>query len=150
MNMKTVLTKTLIALALVVSLPSLSFSQSEAAVEEHAAEKKAALESAEQWLNLIDNAKYAESWEVAAKLFISNVTLEQWEKGAEGVRAPLGKVISRQLIGERYLTEMPGAPDGQYMMIQYNTVFENKKEAVETVIPLVEDGVWKVSGYHVK
>jgi len=148
--MKTLISRTFVAFALLISVPFLSYSQTEEAAEEHTAEKKAALESATQWLDLIDNAKYAESWEVAAKLFIANVTLEQWEKGAEGVRAPLGKVISRKVIGGKYLTEMPGAPDGEYVMIQYSTVFENKKEATETVVPLVEDGVWKVSGYHVK
>lgn len=148
--MKRIFSTAIFALTFALALPSLSYGQTENTETQHDAEKKAALASVEQWLDLIDSKKYAASWEAAAKLFITNVTLEQWEKGAEGVRAPLGKVISRKLIGARYLTEMPGAPDGEYVMVQYQTEFENKKEATETVVPLVEDGSWKVSGYHVK
>ena len=44
-----------------------------------------------------------------------------------------------------------GTADGEYVILQYQTVFENKAEAVETVTPMVDwDGAWKVSGYFVK
>jgi len=37
------------------------------------------------------------------------------------------------------------------VIIQYETSFENKKAAVETVTPMLEaDGSWKVTGYFVK
>jgi len=46
---------------------------------------------------------------------------------------------------------MPGAPDGKYVIIQYDTVFENKASAVETVTPMVDpDGSWRVSGYFIR
>jgi hypothetical protein len=32
-----------------------------------------------------------------------------------------------------YKTSLPGAPDGEYVVLIFNTVFENKKAAVETV-----------------
>lgn len=134
-----------------VALPYFSAAQTESVkTEENLAEKKAALESVESWLTLIDATKYNKSWDAAAKLFQDNVAKADWKKSVEGVRAPLGKVVSRTMVAQRYLTKMPGAPDGQYVILQYATVFENKKEAMETVIPLVENGEWKVSGYHVK
>jgi len=49
------------------------------------------------------------------------------------------------------MTSMPGAPDGEYVVIQFESSFANKKSAVETVTPMKgEDGVWRVSGYYIK
>ena len=46
---------------------------------------------------------------------------------------------------------LPGAPDGKYVVIQYDTVFENKSSAVETIIPMADpDGAWRVSGYFIR
>ena len=46
---------------------------------------------------------------------------------------------------------LPGGPDGSYVVILYDTSFENKKEAVETVTPMLDpDGIWRVSGYYIQ
>jgi hypothetical protein len=46
---------------------------------------------------------------------------------------------------------LPGAPDGEYVVIQFATSFENKKSAIETVTPMLDsDGEWRVSGYFIK
>jgi hypothetical protein len=45
---------------------------------------------------------------------------------------------------------LPGAPDGEYVVIQFESSFEKKKSAVETVTPMLEkDGKWRVSGYYI-
>ena len=37
------------------------------------------------------------------------------------------------------------------MPIQYDSVFENKDSAVETVTPMLDpDGTWRVSGYFIR
>jgi hypothetical protein len=42
-------------------------------------------------------------------------------------------------------------PDGQYVVIQYKTAFENKKAGVETITPMLDkDKKWRVSGYFIK
>ena len=67
------------------------------------------------------------------------------------VRGPLGKLISRKVIGTEYRTELPGAPDGEYLIIQFATSFEHKQSAVETVTPMRDrEGTWRVSGYYIK
>jgi len=67
------------------------------------------------------------------------------------VRKPLGKVLSRKVINSTYTTLLPGAPDGQYVVIQFETSFENKHNAVETVTPMLEpNGQWRVSGYYIR
>ena len=110
-----------------------------------------ALAAAEAWLATVDGGDYGKSWDDAAKLFRSAVTKEDWEQAAAGVRAPLGAVTSRKLKSKQAMTSLPGAPDGHYVVIQFETVFEHKSEAVETVTPMLDDdGVWRISGYFVR
>jgi len=110
-----------------------------------------AQKAAESWLKLTDAGDAAASWEQAAKLFKGAVTKEQWAQALAGVRPPLGKVISRKLMSRQYSEKLPGAPGGKYVTIQYQTVFENRASAVETVTPMQDpDGVWRVSGYFVR
>jgi hypothetical protein len=67
------------------------------------------------------------------------------------VREPLGKVISRKLQSAQFTKSLPGAPDGQYVVIRYDTSFSNKQSAVETITPMLDkDGQWRVSGYFIK
>ena len=112
---------------------------------------EAATRAARQWLELIDNGKYGRSWEQAADYFKSAASKDQWEKSLNTVRAPLGKVIHRTAKTKTHKRELPGAPHGRYVVIQFETSFENKKSAVETVTPMLDsDGAWRVSGYYIK
>ena len=107
--------------------------------------------AAESWLKLTDAGDAGASWDQAAKLFRGAVTKEQWTQALAGVRPPLGKVISRKLATRQYSEKVPGAPDGKYVTIQYETAFEKKASAVETITPMLDpDGIWRVSGYFIR
>jgi hypothetical protein len=107
--------------------------------------------NASAWLALVDEGKYGESWETASSLFKGKVTKEQWQQAAASARGPLGKLVSRKLKDAKAADSLPGAPDGKYVVLQYDTVFERKKEAVETVTPMRDpDGVFRVAGYFVR
>ena len=113
--------------------------------------EKAAVISAEKWLGLVDSQKYPESWTEAAEYFKNAVTQEQWKQAVQGARKPLGKVVSRKVKTKVYRRSLPGAPDGEYAVIQFDTSFANKKSAIETVTPMMDkDGIWRVSGYYIK
>ena len=112
--------------------------------------EKIAIATAEKWLALVDTGKYAESWREAASYFRTSVEQEQWKHSLTAVRKPLGKLLSRKVKNRKYLTSLPGAPDGEYLVIQFETSFANKKSAIETVTPMREkDGKWRVSGYYI-
>jgi hypothetical protein len=114
------------------------------------AERDAAV-AADAWLKLVDDAKYADSWEQAAAYFKQAVPSEQWQRQVGAVRQPLGKLVSRTPKSKKYTTALPGAPDGKYVVIEYDTVFEHKSSATETVTPMQDpDGSWRVSGYYIK
>jgi uncharacterized protein DUF4019 len=115
------------------------------------ADKAAAVKSTETWLGLIDSRKYGESWDEAAELFKKHVSREQWKTLIDATRSPLGKLVSRKMVSSEYSKTLPGAPDGEYVVIQVETSFENKKAAVETLASMKDkDGLWRVSGYFVK
>ena len=113
--------------------------------------ERAGVEAAEAWLRMIDERDYSQSWDEAAVLFRNAVNKETWLQQVEAFRRPLGKCTNRKLKGTTYSTTMPGAPDGEYVVIQFDSSFENKMAAIETVTPMKEeDGTWKVSGYFIK
>ncbi len=111
----------------------------------------AAQAAAVSWLKLVDAGNYEASWDQAAKLFKGAVTREQWKQAAAGARGPLGTLVSRKVKSREYTEKLPGAPDGKYVVIQFDAVFEKKAAAIETVTPMLDpDGVWRVSGYFIK
>ncbi len=106
---------------------------------------------AERWLADVDGAKFAESWMGAASAFRSAIDQPGWVKAVTSVRGPLGVVKSRALRSAHFTTSVPGAPEGQYVVITYDTAFEKRPQSVETVTPTKDtDGQWRVSGYFVK
>jgi hypothetical protein len=130
-----------LGLLLVVGIASAQNSQKE----------KVAVTSAEKWLAVVDTGKYAESWREAASFFRNAITKEQWEQSMLSFRKPLGRLISRKVRSTIYTTSLPGAPDGKYVVITFESVFENKASAIETVTPMFDkDGKWRVSGYFIK
>jgi hypothetical protein len=110
-----------------------------------------ALKAAEEWLALIDANDYGRSWDEAAELFKKSITKEMWEQSIRAVRPAMGDFISRSVKSAEYATSLPGAPDGEYVVIQFSAKFTNKKSAIETVTPMKDpDGKWRVSGYYIK
>lgn len=109
--------------------------------------ERAALE----WLALADGADVAGTWAAAATLFQCAVSEEEWVRLLNAVRAPFGAVVARTLRTGRAATELPGAPDGEYVVLEFDTRFERKRGATETVTPMRDaDGRWRVSGYYIR
>lgn len=111
---------------------------------------QAAVKAAESWLALADAGAYADSWRQGAALFRAAVTEQGWDQALRAARAPYGAVKARVLVAAQYTRKLPGAPEGDYVVIQYRTEFA-AKPGVETVTPMREaDGSWKVSGYYIR
>lgn len=115
------------------------------------AKEEAAVAVATAWLGLVDGGEFDKSWDEAASFFKNAVTKDQWGQSLKGVRTPLGNLVSREMTSASYKTSLPGAPDGEYVVIQFKSSFSSKKDAVETVTPMMDkDGKWRVSGYYIK
>ena len=117
----------------------------------HSNTNNAAVEPAQDWLRDIDAGNYPQSWTNAAAGFQAAITPEKWMESMQAFRRPLGSLISRKVISAQEMSSLPGAPDGRYIVMQFETSFTNKKSAVETVTFILEkDGQWKAAGYYIK
>src|SRR5688572_32973395 len=74
--------------------------------------------AAVQWLSLSDGARYGDAWEQAAVYFRDSIRKPDWEAAAKAARGPLGSVKSRSLKSAVVKTELPGMPDGEYVVIE--------------------------------
>lgn len=112
---------------------------------------KPAMGVAEAWLASVDAGNYGASWEAAAPLFREAIAKVKWETSMESAPAPLGTPINRKLRQAFYTRVLPNAPEGEYVVIQYDTRFENRPLSTEIVTPMkAGDGTWKVSGYIIR
>jgi DNA-binding CsgD family transcriptional regulator len=99
-------------------------------------------ETARQWLSLVDQDKWDESYKQTGKAFRKMNTPQVWAETSRKMRQSLGKVISRSFAGEENL---PAPPYG-YQVVKFHTSYANKPDAVETVALNEEDGHWRVVG----
>ena len=134
------------SLAIVAVLTTASAQRSNAETPEGAAEAAARV-----WLGLVDAGDYAKSWVTGAEYFRNLVLQAQWVTSVAQVRGSLGGLKSRRLVSAKYTRSLPGAPDGEYVVIQFATSFEKRAQATETVTPMKDrDGRWRVSGYYIR
>jgi len=114
------------------------------------ADENAAVAASKQWLSVADKGRYGQCWDQSASFFKANVKKKDFEAKLKASRGQFGDLVSRKLKTKQFTTTMPGAPDGKYVVIQYDTSFSQKESAVETITPMFDKGAWKVSGYYVK
>lgn len=112
--------------------------------------ESAAAAAAREWVALVDDGRWEESWRAAAAMFKTQLTAQQWTASVEPVRQPLGTVSSRVFQSSTATNSLPGAPPGQYEVVQFQTNFAQKAGAVETVVMVRESSAWKVAGYFIR
>ena len=114
-------------------------------------ENLAAQAAATSWVALIDQGQYAASWQSAAASFKGAVPQQKWVEAVGAARGPFGGLNSRSVKSSTATKTLPGAPDGEYVVLQFNTAFEKKAAALETITMLHDpDGQWRVVGYFVR
>lgn len=99
---------------------------------------------------LVDQGKWHESWEAAAALFRSQVSDARWAEMVTPVRQPLGPVVSRRFESVLRSKTLPGAPDGDYEILKFQTAFAQRRDSVETVMLVREASGWRVFGYFIR
>lgn len=113
-------------------------------------QQQIAQRAAEAWLVGADAGQYGESWDAAAELFKKAVTRQQWTDALTQVRAPLGALRSRKFRASQFVTDLPNAPTGEYVVIEYDSQFANGAAMIERITPAKDpDGTWRVSGYFI-
>jgi len=109
------------------------------------------IEAAQTWLALVDAGKFGLAWDDASPHLKSVVTRAKWIAGMSEARKPFGKLKERTPARFARSHSMPGAPEGDYSIIEFETEFANGKRATEQIIWMLGDnGVWRVSGYYIR
>jgi hypothetical protein len=122
--------------------------QAHARLEVTPLDLKEAADVSQNWLNLLDQGKYGESWDAASNIFRYTLKREEWIKAATKLRQPLGRVLSRQLMNEQPKKNPAGLPEGLYMLMAYKTAFQNRPDGIELVtLVWSTDNTWKVLSY---
>ena len=99
-------------------------------------------DTARQWLTLLDEGRWDESYQATSASFRELNTPQIWATVSEKVRTPLGAVVSRTFVSQENL---PAPPDG-YEVVKFQTRFANEAVALETVSLRRENGSWRVAG----
>jgi len=109
-----------------------------------------ATQAADAWLELIDAGRYGASWDAAAASFKEAIDRVKWETTVDGVRSKIGVVVKRKLRAARHARNLPNSPEGEYVVIENTTIFENRPLSTETVTLMRQkDDSWRVAGYFI-
>lgn len=101
--------------------------------------------AARAWLALVDDGKYDEAYEARCDLWQSKVTAENSRKELETLRKDRGAGVSRNQTMAQKANSLPGLPDGDYIILMFQTQFA-KGSGSETMV-ISNEGEWKVFTY---
>ncbi|WP_299584863.1 DUF4019 domain-containing protein [uncultured Microbulbifer sp.] len=114
------------------------------------ADNTGAINDAKNWLQVIDREKYLESWDNSGPLFQQYLTRDSWSEKLASVRKPLGSLLLREMQSVTETNSLPGAPDGNYSVVVFDSQFEHVKKASETVTLQKVGGNWMAIGYYIR
>jgi hypothetical protein len=130
--------------------PLLAQQDAGSGVDPHATEERAAQRQALGFLGYLDKGRFADSYAYTGMLIRAQVDRPSFSAQVEKARAGTGALLTRELLDSTYATSVPGAPEGQYVVLHYHSSFADKQEAVETLTLAFAKGYWRVSGYYIK
>ncbi|WP_028967010.1 helix-turn-helix domain-containing protein [Sphingomonas phyllosphaerae] len=126
--------------------PPQSASPTSAATAPSPASDPAVQAAALNWLALIDQYRWTDSWSAAAALFRAQLSAAQWEAMVQPIRKPLGAPTSRTFLSATHTT----SPQGSYEVVQFRTDFAKQRGTVETVTMARDGDGWRTVGYFIK
>jgi hypothetical protein len=122
----------------------------QASADPHIAEEQAAQRQALGFLGYLDQGRFADSYAYTGMLIRSQLDREAFASQVEKARSGTGALQTREFIDAGYSTTVPGAPEGQYVVLHYHSSFANRPDTVETVTLAMAKGYWRVDGWYIK
>jgi hypothetical protein len=131
-------------------MAALAVGSARAQADPHQAEEQAAERQALGFLGYLDQGRFPESYAYTGMLIRSSVDRDTFAQKVESARNGTGAFVGRNLMDASYTTSVPGAPEGQYVILHYAASFANRQDTVETVTLALAKNYWWVSGYYIK
>ncbi len=109
-----------------------------------------AVEAAYAFVEVVDQGDtLAAYWSGAALLQLANDE-QQWVRQTERVRRLMGETLLRTLKTTRSVSNFSGLPDGDYLLISFETQTTNKQRMVEVLLVQNSTGIPKICAYLIR
>jgi hypothetical protein len=112
------------------------------------AEDKAARVAALQFLRLVDDGSYTQTWDYAGHYLRAVSTRDEWAQGLASARGHAGSPHSRDLLGTRFAPRLEDGKSGRYYTVFYVSRF-GEKYWQEKVTLARQGNAWVVEGYYI-
>ena len=100
------------------------------------------------WLALTDDGQFDSSWNDASTFFQAAISESAWVSALSAARSSFGGLKSRKIIASTFSKTLPDAPNGTYIIFEFDTAFEKQVSARETLAMIKVGGdVWRVAAY---
>lgn len=104
---------------------------------------------AEKFLSALDAGEANATWSELASPLRAAVPEASWPAQIARMRAPLGRPVAHQLVSATFSELLADAPPGKYFVVEFESQFGDAN-AGERVVPMFENGAWRVSGYFIR
>ena len=114
-------------------------------------ELESAQELALSWLTLTDNRQFESSWNDASTFFQAAISESGWVSSLSPARSSLGGLTTRRITASTFSKTLRGAPYGRYIVFEFDTSFEKRVSATETLAMIkVGNDMWRVAAYSIR
>ena len=104
---------------------------------------------AEEFLRALDAGNAGDTWSELASPLRAAVPEASWPAQIARMRAPLGQPVGHRLVSATFSEALADAPPGKYFVVEFESQFGDAS-AGERVVPMFENGAWRVAGYFVR
>jgi DNA-binding CsgD family transcriptional regulator len=101
-----------------------------------------AARAAEMFLAMLDEGRWADSYAATGAQFHALNSLERWSEVSARLRPPLGRVLTRDIVGNEFVP----APPAGYRLVKFRSTYASGAQQTESLSLVREDGAWKVVG----
>jgi hypothetical protein len=105
-------------------------------------------EPVQQWLSLMDEARYEDAWRRGAPGLQQSVSAREFGKLARSNRKSLGTVVDRAEISTMDLSSLPDGRQGNFKLHIYRTLFASGARLEEIVVEEADANEWRVLNYN--
>ena len=86
------------------------------------------------FLQQLDQGQSDEPWQAMSAHFQAITDQARWKIRQQVIRASYGPLLSRDFKNVSYRTSFSLSPDGEYVIVQFRSSYQNKAESIETVV----------------
>lgn len=103
-----------------------------------------------EFLQMVDDGKYADSWQIADPYLQKTIPLKDWEEKLAKIRETCGLLAERKLENVSFTAPAEELPDSKFIMLEYASQFKLKEMNEIVTVVLGNDNRWRVVGYFIQ